>query len=52
MNNRLTEILVVIFASIFSIVSILEAQTMKNVGLNTKQQSIVTIAAFTAKGNM
>jgi len=52
MNNRLAVILTGIFISAFSIVTISEAQTMKNEGLNTKQQSIVTISAFTAKGNM
>lgn len=29
-----------------------EAQTMKNEGLNPKQQSIVTISAFTARGDL
>ena len=52
MNNRLTVILAGIFISVFSIVTISEAQTMKNEGLITKQQSIVTIAAFTANGDM
>jgi alkylhydroperoxidase/carboxymuconolactone decarboxylase family protein YurZ len=36
----------------FSFTAISEAQTMKNGGLNAKQEKIVTIAAFTAKGDM
>ena len=42
----------VIFASVFSVVTISEAQTMKNEGLNAKQEKIVTIAAFTANGDL
>jgi 4-carboxymuconolactone decarboxylase len=52
MNKKITAFLAVIFASMFSFAAISEAQTMKNEGLNAKQQSIVTIAAFTAKGDM
>ena len=52
MNNKLALILTGIFASVFSIVTALEAQTMKKEGLNAKQQNIVTIAAFTAKGDL
>ena len=52
MNKKITAFLAVIFASMFSIVTISEAQTMKNEGLNAKQQSIVTIAAFTANGDL
>src|SRR5208283_5042435 len=52
MNNKLTLILTGIFISVFGIVTALEAQTMKNEGLNTKQQNIVTIAAFTARGDL
>ena len=33
-------------------VTLSEAQTVKNEGLNPKPQSIVTIAAFTAKGDL
>jgi 4-carboxymuconolactone decarboxylase len=52
MNNRLTVILVCVLITLFSVVTISEAQTMKNADLNTKQQNIVTIAAFTAKGDL
>ena len=52
MNKKLTVILAGIFISMFSIAAISEAQTVKNEGLNAKQQRIVTIAAFTAKGDM
>jgi alkylhydroperoxidase/carboxymuconolactone decarboxylase family protein YurZ len=37
---------------LFSIATISEAQTMKNEGLNAKQEKIITIAAFTAKGDL
>ena len=36
----------------FTFATISEAQIMKNKGLNAKQQSIVTIAAFTANGDL
>ena len=52
MNNRLTAIVAGIFISVFTIVTISEAQTMKNEGLNAKQQNIVTIAVFTANGDL
>jgi alkylhydroperoxidase/carboxymuconolactone decarboxylase family protein YurZ len=52
MNNKLALILTGIFISVFSIVTISEAQTMKKEGLNAKQQKIVTIAAFTASGDL
>jgi alkylhydroperoxidase/carboxymuconolactone decarboxylase family protein YurZ len=53
MNKKLTAILAGIFIiSVFSIVTISEAQTMKSGGLNAKQEKIVTIAAFTAKGDL
>jgi 4-carboxymuconolactone decarboxylase len=52
MNKRLIVILAAIFISVFSIVTISEAQTMKSGGLNAKQQSIATIAAFTANGDL
>ncbi len=51
MNKRITIILAGLFISLFGIVSISEAQTMKNEGLNAKQKSIVPIAAFTASGD-
>ena len=52
MNKKITAFLAVLFVLMFSIVTISEAQTMKNEGLNAKQQSIVTIAAFTANGDL
>ena len=52
MNKKITAFLAVLFASMFSFAAISEAQTMKNEGLNAKQQSIVTIAAFTASGDL
>jgi len=52
MNKKLTVILVGIFISAFGIATIPEAQTMKSEGLNAKQEKIVTIAAFTAKGEL
>ena len=52
MNKKLTAILAGLFISVFSIVTISEAQTMKNEGLNAKQEKIVTIAAFTANGDL
>ena len=52
MNKRLAVILAGIFISVFSIVTISEAQTMKSGGLNAKQEKIVTIAAFTANGDL
>ena len=52
MNKKLAVILAGIFFSVFSIATISEAQTMKNEGLNAKQEKIVTIAAFTAKGDL
>jgi 4-carboxymuconolactone decarboxylase len=52
MNKKLTVVLVGTFLSVFSIATISEAQTMKNEGLNAKQERIVTVAAFTAKGDL
>ena len=52
MNKKLTVILAGIFISLFSIVNISEAQTMRNEGMNAKQEKIVTIAAFTATGDL
>ena len=45
-------ILVVVFVTIYGIATNSEAQTMKNEGLNAKQGNIVTIAAFTANGDL
>jgi 4-carboxymuconolactone decarboxylase len=52
MHRQITAFLAVLFAFMFSIATISEAQTMKNGGLNAKQESIITIAAFTANGDM
>jgi 4-carboxymuconolactone decarboxylase len=52
MNNRLAVILAGILISVFSIAAISEAQSMISGGLDAKQEKIVTIAAFTAKGDM
>ena len=52
MNKRLTVMLAGILISAFGIVAISEAQTMTNKGLNAKQEKIVTIAAFTANGDL
>ena len=52
MNHKVSSLLAGIFISVVSVVTTLEAQTMKNEGLNAKQQTIVTIAAFTASGDL
>ena len=52
MNKKLTVILAGIIVSVSGIAPILEAQTVKSEGLNAKQEKIVTIAAFTAKGDL
>jgi len=52
MNKIITIILAGLFISLAGIVTLSEAQTMKNEGLNAKQKSIVPIAAFTASGDM
>jgi 4-carboxymuconolactone decarboxylase len=52
MNKKLTVVLAGILVLVFSIATISEAQTMKNDGLNAKQEAIVTIAAFTASGDL
>ncbi len=52
MNKKLTVILAGIFFSVFSMITISEVQTMKNEGLNAKQEKIVTIAGFTANGDL
>jgi 4-carboxymuconolactone decarboxylase len=52
MNKKLTVILAGIFISVLNSVTISEAQTMKSGGLNTKQEKVVTIAAFTANGDL
>jgi 4-carboxymuconolactone decarboxylase len=52
MNEKHTAFLALLFASMFSFAAISEAQTMKNEGLNAKQEKIVTMSAFTAKGDL
>lgn len=52
MNRKIKAFLAVLLGSMFSILTISEAQTMKKEGLNAKQESIVSIAAFTAKGDL
>ncbi len=52
MNKELTLILAGIFIILLGIVTISEAQTMKNEALNAKQERIVTIASFTANGDL
>jgi 4-carboxymuconolactone decarboxylase len=47
-----TTILAVILALMLSIVTITEAQTVNTQALSPKQQSIVTISAFTANGDL
>ena len=52
MNKKNTALLAVIFALMFSIAAIAEAQTVNTQPLSSRQQSIVTISAFTANGDM
>lgn len=52
MNIKHVAIMAGILIALFSIVTISEAQTMKNGSLNSKQQSIIPIAAFTANGDL
>jgi alkylhydroperoxidase/carboxymuconolactone decarboxylase family protein YurZ len=53
MNKEITAVLAVIFTSMFSFATISDAQNMDaNQALNAKQQSIVTIAVFTANGDL
>jgi 4-carboxymuconolactone decarboxylase len=52
MSRKMIAFLAGIFASMLSFTAISDAQTMKNEDLNAKQKSIVTVAAFTAQGNM
>jgi 4-carboxymuconolactone decarboxylase len=47
-----TPVLAVILALMLSIVAIAEAQTVNTQALSPKQQSIVTISAFTANGDL
>ena len=50
MNEKRAVILATIFILVLSFATISEAQTMKSEGLNVKQEKIVTIAAFSARG--
>jgi alkylhydroperoxidase/carboxymuconolactone decarboxylase family protein YurZ len=52
MKKIITIILAGLFSSLLSTATLSEAQTMKAEGLNAKQKSIVTIAAFTASGDL
>lgn len=52
MNKKGLVILAVIFIWVYSFATISEAQTMKSEGLNAKQENIVSIAAFTARGDL
>ena len=52
MRGKNRPLLVLSFALMVSIAAISEAQTVLNQGLNAKQEAIVTIAAFTAKGDL
>jgi alkylhydroperoxidase/carboxymuconolactone decarboxylase family protein YurZ len=53
MNKIITLFLAIILALMFSLAALSEAQTMdKNLALSAKQQGIIPIAAFTAKGDL
>lgn len=52
MNSKIAIILAGIFFSLLSFSSVSQAQSTNTQDLNAKQQSIVTIAAFTAKGDL
>lgn len=52
MRKNIAAILTGIFLSIFSMTTVSQAQTTIHSGLNAKQQSIATIAVFTAKGDL
>lgn len=53
MTKRISAFLTVMVAALFSLAAIGEAQPMgKNQALSSKQQGIIPIAAFTAKGDM
>lgn len=52
MNNKLTVILTGILITVLSILTVSEAKTMNSEGLNARQKGIVTIAAFTASGDL
>lgn len=52
MNKKITIILATVLVALFSSLPFSEAQTMTNEGLNARQEKIVTIAAFTANGDL
>jgi len=53
MNRKITLFLAILLASMFSLAAISEAQVMdKNQTLSAKQQGIISIAAFTASGDL
>ena len=52
MNKQIPAILVYILALLGGLAAMAEAQTMSTHALSPKQQSIVTISAFTAKGDL
>jgi alkylhydroperoxidase/carboxymuconolactone decarboxylase family protein YurZ len=52
MNNKMTAFLAVVVASMFRFASCSEAQAVNTQPLSPKQQSIVTISAFTANGDL
>ena len=53
MDKKITATLAVTFATMFSFATISEGQNMDpNQALSAKQRSIISIAAFTANGDM
>lgn len=48
----ITKIMTSVLVALFSIATFSEAQTMTNQGLNARQEKIITIAAFTANGDL
>lgn len=52
MNRLIITVVAIILAMMFCIAGMSEAQPMKNQALSSKQQGIIPIAAFTAKGDL
>lgn len=52
MNKKIRAVLLFFFTIVLSLTAISEANNMNNQGLDARQQGIVTIAAFTAKGDL
>jgi len=52
MHKKITWFLAGIFISMFTIATISEAQTVNTQALSPRQQSIITISAFTANGDL